>query len=102
MVQYSCTPSAPLVPLKQGDNPPNCQACSIAPLTITVKGMNCNHCKSNVEAAIQKLAGVDSVEIDLASGRTIIHGNPKKEDVVKSVETLGFTVAESDKYCSEI
>ena len=65
------TLSATLVPLKQGDNPPNCQACSTASLTITVKGMNCNHCKSNVEVAILKIAGVDSVEIDLATGRTV-------------------------------
>ena len=63
-------------------------------LTITVKGMNCNHCKSNVEAAILKVAGVESVEIDLASGSTVIHGNPDKEDVIKAVEALGFTVVE--------
>ena len=91
------TPSASLVPLKQGDNSPcSCEACSIAPqgITITVKGMNCNHCKSNVEAAIQKIAGVESVEIDLASGRTVVHGNPNKEDVVKAVEALGFSVVE--------
>ena len=91
------TPSASLVPLKQGDNSPcSCEACSIAPqgITITVKGMNCNHCKSNVEAAIQKIAGVESVEIDLATGRTVIHGNPNKEDVVKGVEALGFSVVE--------
>ena len=67
-------------------------ACNI----ITVKGMNCNHCKSNVEAAIQKIAGVESVQIDLASGRTIVHGNPNKEDVVKGVEALGFSVVESE------
>ena len=65
-----------------------------APLTITVKGMNCNHCKSNVEVAIQKLTGVESVDIDLASGCTTIHGNPSKEDVVKAVEALGFSVVE--------
>ena len=91
------TPSASLVPLKQGDNPPcSCEACSIAPqgITITVKGMNCNHCKSNAEAAIMKVAGVESVEIDLASGRTVVHGNPNKEDVVKAVEALGFSVVE--------
>ena len=88
------TPSASLVPLKQGDNSPcSCGACNITAWTITVKGMNCNHCKSNVEAAIQKIAGVESVEIDLASGRTVVHGNPNKEDVVKSVEALGFSVA---------
>ena len=91
------TPSASLVPLKQGDNSPcSCEACSIAPqgITITVKGMNCNHCKSNAEAVIMKVAGVESVEIDLASGRTVVHGNPNKEDVVKAVEALGFSVVE--------
>ena len=56
--------------------------------------MNCNHCKSNVEAAIQKLAGVESVEIDLATGRTTIYGKPTKEDVVKAVDALGFSVVE--------
>ena len=89
------TPSASLVPLKQGDNPPHdcsCQVCSTAPLSIVVKGMNCNHCKSNVEAAILKIAGVKSVEIDLASGRTVIHGNPNRDDVIKAVEALGFSV----------
>ena len=39
-----------------------------------------------------KMDGVESVDIDLASGRTVIHGNPKKEDVVKAVEALGFSV----------
>ena len=90
-------PSASLVPLKQGDNSPcSREACSIAPqgITITVKGMNCNHCKSNAEAAIMKVAGVESVEIDLASGRTVVHGTPNKEDIVKAVEALGFSVVE--------
>lgn len=91
------TPSASLVSLKQGDNTPcSCQECCTAPLDITVKGMNCNHCKSNVEAAILKIAGVKSVEIDLASGRTIVHGNPNKEEIVKAVEALGFSVVEQE------
>lgn len=91
------TSSTSLVPLKQDDNPPcSCEACSTVQqgISITVKGMNCNHCRSNVEAAIQKIAGVESVEIDLASGSTVIHGNPDKEDVIKAVEALGFTVVE--------
>ena len=91
------TPSASLVSLKQGDNTPcSCQECCTAPLDITVKGMNCNHCKSNAEAAILKIAGVKSVEIDLASGRTIVHGNPNKEEIVKAVEALGFSVVEQE------
>ena len=91
------TPSASLVPQKQGDNPPcSCEACSTAQqdITITVKGMNCNHCKSNVEAAILKIVGAESVNIDLASGRTVVHGNPDKEEIIKAVEALGFSVVE--------
>ena len=91
------TSSVSPVPLKQDGNPPcGCRECSAASqgISITVKGMNCNHCRSNVEAAILKVAGVESVEIDLASGRTVIHGNPDKEDVIKAVEALGFSVVE--------
>ena len=73
----------------------SCEACNITAWTITVRGMNCNHCKSNVEAAILKIDGVESVDIDLASGRTIVHGNPIKDDVIKAVEALGFSVAEN-------
>ena len=77
---------------KGKDNCCSCNECSIPSLNITVKGMNCNHCKSNVEAAIAKTAGVESVEIDLATGRTVVHGNPNKADVINAVEKLGFTV----------
>jgi copper chaperone CopZ len=70
----------------------SCHACGTHSLSIIVKGMNCNHCKSNVEAAITKLHGVEGVEIDLATGRTVIHGNPSKDDVINAVEKLGFTV----------
>jgi cation transport ATPase len=59
-----------------------------------VNGMNCNHCKSNVEVAIQKIAGVEGVEINLATGRTVVRGNPNKENVVKAVESLGFSITE--------
>ena len=80
---------------KGKENACSCGACNITAWTITVRGMNCNHCKSNVEAAILKIDGVESVDIDLASGRTIVHGNPIKDDVIKAVEALGFSVAEN-------
>ena len=79
---------------KGKENACSCGACNITAWTITVRGMNCNHCKSNVEAAILKIDGVESVDIDLASGRTIVHGNPIKDDVIKAVEALGFSVEE--------
>lgn len=79
---------------KKKDNTCSCHACSSTALSITIKGMNCNHCKSNAETSISKIAGVESVEIDLITGRATIHGNPNKEDVIKSIEKLGFNVEE--------
>ena len=71
----------------------SCHTCTTT-LSVTIKGMNCNHYKSNAETSISKIAGVESVEIDLITGRATIHGNPNKEDVIKSIEKLGFNVEE--------
>lgn len=59
-------------------------------LTITVKGMTCGHCKAMVEKNLMKLPGVEAVEVDLASGRTLIKGNPAPEAVREVIEDLGF------------
>ena len=58
--------------------------------TITIKGMQCNHCKSNVEKAIRAVKGVDNVEIDLASGIATIHGKANITEIQKAVEAIGF------------
>ncbi|MER6950271.1 heavy-metal-associated domain-containing protein [Nonomuraea sp. NPDC000554] len=36
--------------------------------TFTVKGMTCGHCVSSVKEEVSEVAGVTSVEVDLASG----------------------------------
>ena len=59
---------------------------------LTIKGMKCNHCKANAEKAIQSVAGVESVEIDLASATATIQGNCNMEEVIESVESIGFEV----------
>ena len=59
-----------------------------------IKGMMCNHCKANVENAILKVEGVQRVEIDLVSGHTSVYGSFNKEEVVKAVETIGFTFSQ--------
>ena len=57
-----------------------------------VKGMNCNHCKANVEKAIMSVEGVEKVDVDLSSGSTIVFGDAKSEDVMKAVEEIGFSI----------
>ena len=61
-------------------------------IVIVIKGMHCNHCKSNAERTILAIRGVKDVEIDLASGQAIIHGNPDKNEITSSLSSLGFEV----------
>ncbi|MDE7156322.1 MAG: cation transporter, partial [Muribaculaceae bacterium] len=61
--------------------------------TIIVKGMTCGHCKAMVEKNLSKLAGVESVTVDLASGETKINGTPDMNQVKETIDDLGFSVA---------
>ncbi|MFC3038729.1 copper chaperone CopZ [Virgibacillus xinjiangensis] len=64
--------------------------------TLDVKGMTCGHCKMSVEGALKELDGVQSAEVDLASGKvTVTHeeGKVTKEDMREAVEDQGYDVA---------
>lgn len=61
--------------------------------TYVVRGMTCGHCKAMVEKNLSKLPGVESVEVDLASGKTNINGNVEEAAVREVIEDLGFTLA---------
>jgi hypothetical protein len=55
-----------------------------------VDGMMCNHCRANVEKGLKALEGVENVEVDLASGMAIVEGDVSDEEVVKTIEGLGY------------
>ncbi|MFI3263263.1 MAG: permease [Rikenellaceae bacterium] len=57
-----------------------------------VQGMRCNHCKANAEKAINGLANVTLVSINLAGGIIEVQGNVPKEDVFKVIKQLGFEI----------
>lgn len=60
--------------------------------TIIVKGMTCGHCKAMVEKNLAKLPGVESVTVDLASGRTNIQGKADIAAIKEVIEDLGFSI----------
>ena len=55
-----------------------------------VTGMHCNHCRNSVLRIVGNLPGVDSVEVDLPSGRMSISGTADKESIIQAVDALGF------------
>ena len=44
-------------------------------MTFHIEGMNCNHCRSNVEKAIRSVKGVEEVIVDLHSGEAKVVGD---------------------------
>lgn len=70
----------------------NCNNNGTNIMTITIQGMNCNHCKNSAERAILAVAGVEKVDIDLATGKAAITGNVSHEAVTAAIESVGFSV----------
>jgi copper chaperone len=66
----------------------------MAERTYTVTGMTCEHCVAAVTAEVGKVAGVDAVHVDLASGRVAVQGEGfSDQDVVAAVDEAGYSVA---------
>ncbi|MBQ6083217.1 MAG: SO_0444 family Cu/Zn efflux transporter [Bacteroidales bacterium] len=55
-----------------------------------VDGMMCNHCRANVEKNLKALEGVNNVEVDLASGTAVVEGDVSDEEVIRTIEGLGY------------
>jgi copper chaperone len=54
------------------------------PQYYTVYGMTCQHCVLSVTEEVSELAGVDSVDVDLESGRLVVSGAGYSDDGVKA------------------
>lgn len=73
------------------------EACAVksgsAVVTYHVAGMNCNHCKANVERAIRQVPGVTDVTVDLASGTATVSGTHDASALISSVKSFGYDAA---------
>ena len=59
-----------------------------------VKGMTCDHCVLSVTEEVTEVAGVDSVDVDLASGRLTVVGSGYSDDAIaEAVAEAGYEVA---------
>ena len=55
-----------------------------------IDGMMCNHCRANVEKALQELQGVENVVVDLATHTATIKGNATDEVIVAAIVGIGY------------
>jgi copper chaperone CopZ len=58
----------------------------------TVHGMTCDHCVLSVTEEVTEVTGVEGVDVDLASGRLVVHGAADAAAVRAAVEEAGYEV----------
>lgn len=61
--------------------------------TYAVEGMTCGHCRLSVIEEIAEIDGVESVEVDLETGRADVAGSFSDEQVEAAVEEAGYRLA---------
>ena len=59
-------------------------------IELNVQGMSCGSCVKHVTEALQALAGVDGVEVDLQSGRVRVGGNPDSAALLAALDDAGY------------
>jgi copper chaperone CopZ len=58
---------------------------------VKVQGMNCNHCKINIENGLKKIQGIDYAVADIVNGEVSIKGAAVNLSAVQlAVEELGY------------
>ncbi len=62
---------------------------------LKIEGMSCHHCQKAVTDALQAVAGVESVEVDLRGGKATVRFDPavaSEEAMKAAVEEAGYAV----------
>jgi copper chaperone len=64
------------------------------PQYYTVNGMTCDHCVLSVTEEVSEVAGVETVDVDLNSGRLAVVGAGYSDDAIaQAVAEAGYEVA---------
>ena len=73
-------------------------------VNLTVSGMTCGACVKHVEKAINSIAGVEKVEVDLASGSVKVEGDISQQvnEIIAALEEDGYPAKISSSESSEI
>lgn len=72
---------------------PDSMTSSPAVKEYTIKGMNCSHCQAAVTKSISGVEGVKQVSVSLSTGKALVEGEQKDEDVIAAVRKAGFDIS---------
>lgn len=62
-------------------------------IKLTIEGMHCASCASNVERSLKKVKGVKEVNVSLMTHKCFVEAeNANKDEIKKAVEKVGYKV----------
>lgn len=59
-------------------------------INLKISGMSCGHCQKSTHSALEAVAGVDSVEVNLEPGGAVITGSASADSLISAVVEAGF------------
>ena len=60
-------------------------------IELRIGGMTCSHCRMAVEQGLKEVRGSEVVDVDLHAGRAVIAGTANPDELIKAVESVGYT-----------
>lgn len=59
-------------------------------VTLQITGMTCQHCVKHTREALEKIPGVESVDVTLEPGQAVITGDTRIEALIQAVKDAGY------------
>ena len=59
-------------------------------INLQVGGMTCEHCVRSVTKALEAVAGVDNVSVNLAGGRVQVEGAADPQALLRAIKSEGY------------
>lgn len=59
----------------------------------SVPGISCGHCKQAIETEVSKVAGVESVLVDIAAKTVTVEGGDSDEALRAAIEEAGYDIS---------
>ena len=65
-------------------------------IKLTISGMHCASCATNVEKALKKVRGVNNTSVSIMTNKAIIEAedNLNPEDLKKVIDKLGYKIVD--------
>jgi len=70
----------------------------MARIKLTIEGMHCASCASNIERAVKKVKGVKDVTVSLMTNKCFVEiENADREEIKKAVGKVGYKVVDIEE-----